>query len=338
MRQLIESKTQKQIRLSNRLMIMVRASDYKKVRGITLLLAVADELAFRQSGPESVHPDSEIIAALRPALATCSGLLALISSPHAKKGELYPLHRKYYGPAGDPLIMVVQATSRQMNPSLSENVVRRAIERDPIAAAAEYGAQFRSDVSNFVDREIVMANVMANTREIPPAAGTLYSSFVDPSGGSSDSYTAAVGHTRGDVVVIDAVREIQAPFSPEIATAELAILLKSYGVGKATGDRYAGEWPREAFMRHGIQYELASISALPLLNSARIEMPDNPRLISQLCNLERRTARGGRDSVDHAPNSHDDLANAAMGLATLLVGGGGYSMAGLASRTGSSVA
>jgi len=29
--------------------------------------------------------------------------------------------------------------------------------------------------------------------------------------------------------------------------------------------------------------------------------------------LERRTARGGRDSVDHPPNAHDDVANGAAG-------------------------
>jgi hypothetical protein len=40
---------------------------------------------------------------------------------------------------------------------------------------------------------------------------------------------------------------------------------------------------------------------------------DNPRLLTQIMNLERRTARGGRDSIDHAPGSHDDLANAVAG-------------------------
>ena len=30
--------------------------------------------------------------------------------------------------------------------------------------------------------------------------------------------------------------------------------------------------------------------------------------------LERRTARGGRDSIDHTPGGHDDLANAAAGV------------------------
>jgi hypothetical protein len=37
------------------------------------------------------------------------------------------------------------------------------------------------------------------------------------------------------------------------------------------------------------------------------------RLVSQLCGLERRTARGGRDSIDHPPGAHDDLANSAAG-------------------------
>jgi hypothetical protein len=106
----------------------------------------------------------------------------------------------------------------------------------------------------------------------------------------------------------------------------LAQVLKSYNVSKVVGDRYAGEWPREAFMRHGISYELAPapkstlyLTALPLLNSGRLEMPDNARLVAQICNLERRTARGGRDSVDHPAGSahHDDLANSALGLASL---------------------
>ena len=96
-----------------------------------------------------------------------------------------------------------------------------------------------------------------------------------------------------------------------------AALLKSYGISKVTGDRYAGEWPRERFQVHGIIYEPAAKpksdlyrDLLPALNSRKVELLDDARLIAQLCSLERRTARGGRDSIDHAPGAHDDLANA----------------------------
>ncbi len=55
------------------------------------------------------------------------------------------------------------------------------------------------------------------------------------------------------------------------------------------------------------------LALVPLLNSRRVELLDHPKLATQLCSLERRTARGGRDSIDHAPNLHDDVANAVAG-------------------------
>ena len=60
--------------------------------------------------------------------------------------------------------------------------------------------------------------------------------------------------------------------------------------------------------------------AIPILNAARVELLDNRRLVDQICSLERRTARGGRDSIDHPPGQHDDLANAALGAIVEVVG------------------
>ena len=52
------------------------------------------------------------------------------------------------------------------------------------------------------------------------------------------------------------------------------------------GDRYAGEFPRELFRKHGIAYDLAKQTKselfrdlLPLLNSGRIVLPHNDRLL-----------------------------------------------------------
>jgi hypothetical protein len=96
--------------------------------------------------------------------------------------------------------------------------------------------------------------------------------------------------------------------------------VKAYGCFSVTGDRYAGEWPRERFRDQDIEYQLAEHvrsdlyrDLLPLLNSGQVELLDHPRLIGQICALERRTARSGKDSIDHAPGGHDDLANAAAG-------------------------
>ena len=46
-------------------------------------------------------------------------------------------------------------------------------------------------------------------------------------------------------------------------------------------------------------------------------MLGNKRLVNQLIGLERRTSRAGRDSIDHDPGGHDDIANAAAGALLL---------------------
>jgi hypothetical protein len=129
---------------------------------------------------------------------------------------------------------------------------------------AEYGAEFRSDLEAFVSREVVEAVTAPDRHELPPASDVAYVAFTDPSGGSADSFTLAIAHAeqRDDrtVAVLDCVRERRPPFSPEAVVAEFAELLGHYGVRAVTGDRYAGEWPREAFGRHGIVCEVSELA------------------------------------------------------------------------------
>src|SRR4029077_12052668 len=124
--------------------------------------------------------------------------------------------------------------------------------------------------------------------------GCRYGAFVDPSGGSADAFTMAIGHRDGDRIVIDATRETKPPFSPEAVIDDFAALLRMYRVHKVRGDRYAGEFPRELFRKKGISYECSEKAKsdlyrdlLPLLNSGRIVLPKNERLVNQLCGLER---------------------------------------------------
>jgi hypothetical protein len=49
-----------------------------------------------------------------------------------------------------------------------------------------------------------------------------------------------------------------------------------------------------------------------------VDLLEDARLFAQIVGLERRTARGGRDSIDHAPGAHDDVANAVAGVVDVL--------------------
>jgi len=134
--------------------------------------------------------------------------------------------------------------------------------------------------------------------------------------------TLAVAHLRDSAVCgLDAVLEVRPPFNPEIAVAACTAVLRRFSVTRVIGDRYAGEWPKARFAEHGISFEQSArpksdlyCDLLPLLNAKRVELLDNPRLAAQLVGLERRTARSGRDTVDHSPGGHDDLANVVAGV------------------------
>jgi hypothetical protein len=319
--QLIANRTADTLELKNRISIEVRAASFRRLRGPTYIAVIADEAAFWFSDEFSSNADTEILGACRPGLATTRGPLIIASSPYARRGVLWETHRRHHGPDGDPLILVAQGTSRDFNPSLPQSVVDRALERDRTAATAEYLAQFRTDIESFVPFEVVQACV-GDHLEMAPLSVHRYSAFVDPSGGSADSFTMAISHRDGERVIIDATREVRPPFSPESVIDDFVILLKSYRITRVHGDRYAGEFPRELFRKRSIEYQCAEKpksdlyrDLLPLLNSGRIVLPKSDRLVNQLTGLERRVARSGKDSIDHGPGSHDDLANSVAGAA-----------------------
>ena len=314
------NRTKESIELSNRVVIEVHTTSFRTVRGYRLVAALGDEVAFWRSDT-AANPDTEILNALRPGLATTpDSLLLCLSSPYARHGELWKAYKRYYGKDGD--VLVWQASSRDMNNTIPESVINRAMEEDESAARAEWFAEFRRDIEGFISREAVDAVVIPNRLELPPVEGIRYYGFTDPSGGSKDSMTLGISHFESGKVVLDAVRERKPPFSPDDVVREFAALLKSYRVSKVQGDKYGGLWPRERFQKHGISYQTSTmtksdlyIEILPLINSGQVELLDNQRLINQLLGLERRTARSGRDSVDHGPgaHSHDDVINSGVG-------------------------
>jgi hypothetical protein len=325
LKQLIANRTSDTLTLTTGISIEVRAASFRRLRGPSFVACIADEAAFWYSDEFSSNADVEILNAVRPGLATTGGPLIIASSPYAKRGVLWETHKRHYGADGDPLILVAQGTSRDFNPSLPQSVVDRALERDHASASAEWLAIFRTDIETFVPHEIVMACI-GDHNEMAPLPNPTYHAFVDPSGGSADSFTLAISHRDGERFIIDAIREVRPPFSPEAVIDDFAKLLKTYRIARVVGDRYAGEFPRELFRKRNIFYQCAEKTKsdlfrdlLPLLNSGSIVLPRSDRLVNQLTGLERRTARSGKDSIDHCSGGHDDVANAVAGAADCIV-------------------
>lgn len=324
---LVEAERAESVDLTNRVTIQVMTCSYRSIRGFTVVAAICDEIAFWRSEENSANPANEVLRAIRPSLATIpSSLLLCISSPWARTGPLWQAFNKHHG-RDDSDVMVWSAPTLTMNPTIKQRVIDRDLEEDPEMARCEWGAEFRNDLESYLSLEALEAVIMQGRLELPPVHPMLYRAFVDPSGGRKDAATLAIAHKEKDLAVVDLARAWKAPHDPAAVVGEMAAVLKMYQVHEVTGDRYAGEWPRQEFLKHRITYKVADkdksslyIDFLPLVLSQRVELLDLKHLKNELVGLERRARSAGRDLVDHPPRGQDDLANSVAGVCVSLGG------------------
>jgi len=330
LRDLVLRRTRFALDLAGGTSIEVSANSFRSIRGRSFCVALLDELGFWRDEASGDNPASEVIAAVRPALASLHGQLIGLSSPFAKSGPLFDVHARSFG-KDDPHTLVWQAPTRVMNPTISQRLVDEAYDRDPESAAAEWGAQFRDDLTALLTHERLRAVVIAGRRDdLPPLADVDHVGVTDlASGSGTDSATLAIVHAELDgdrvVVVVDALREARPPFSPALLVAEHAALLRSYGEGEVWGDKWGAGFTDALYGRHGIRYRAlpmtrseAYVQFLGLVNSGAVELPEHPRLLQQLSRLQRRPGAAGRESVDHPASGHDDLSNVVAAACVLL--------------------
>lgn len=270
---------------------------------------------------------------------------------HPSAGEDEAMRARKEEEADRKRVLVWKAPTLRMHdtPQLRAEVAKE-YAADPVSAAAEYGAEFREDADSFVLERVLDQAIVTGRFELAPdqRRPQNYFAFVDPSGGSSDSLTLAIAHFEPDnpqgppapmpleidfdpqthapaaappgKLVLDLIREWRAPFKPEDVAEQAANEVKRYGLGKVTGDQYGGQWVPNAFRRHRVTYfpSIRNKSQIYLeflhdLNSGHAVLLDHPVMRAQFLALDRRVARGGRESVDHTPGGHDDVANAVGG-------------------------
>src|SRR5262249_40954658 len=96
--------TRHQIRLANGVGIGVHVTNFRTVRGKTLLACVFDEVSFWKD-ETSALPDVETYRACMPSLIASNGMLIGISTPYRKLGLLHAKHRDHFGVDGDVLVV-----------------------------------------------------------------------------------------------------------------------------------------------------------------------------------------------------------------------------------------
>lgn len=320
LRQQIESISGDEIALKGNVVIAVAANSYRTVRGKSLLCVIADEVAYWRD-ESSAQPDVETYRACIPALVATGGMWIAISSGYRRIGLLFEKHRDHFGRNNDD-VLVIQGSTTQFNPTLSQEAIDKAKASDPSAAAAEWDGGWRDDITSFLDDATVDAAIdYSRPIELPPRPGIVFQAFSDASGGRHDAFTVAIGHREKDAFVVDVIRGKAAPFDPQSVTSQFAALLKEYGISRVRADSYAAAWVETAWRDNGIKFERSELpksqlylESLPLFTRNVVQLPNDPRLTRELRLLERRTTRSGKDSVDHGRNGTDDFANSVCGL------------------------
>jgi hypothetical protein len=336
--------TSGEIRLRNGHVIRCLSADYRTIRGWTLSDGILDEASFLRD-ESSAASDIEAAGALEPALATLGGMLCIFSSPFKKSGLLFNLHRDYFATDSDDTL-VVAGESRLFNPTIDQGVIDAARQSDPQAALSEWLGEFRPDISDYLDEELIdRATDHGGVAEVSPRPGVAYVCFVDSSGGTSgDSYTIAIAHKvkaqpirladgrvfkteEDDKYVLDVIRGTPRArtFDPHKVTKDYAKLCKQYNITQVVGDAYGREWVMQCWRDCGLQYVTSErtkveiyLEALPLFTRGQVTLRPNEILLRELRLLERKTTRTGRDFVGHPPRGRDDYANAALGALVML--------------------
>jgi len=331
---MVESESTKvgllRINLNNKIQIMVKAADKRRVRGRTLLAVVLDEVAYWWSNEDAANPDSEVLAAVKPGmLGIANALIIGISSTYARKGLLWQKFKKHFGVDGDR-ILFWKATTTDMRPSTDPEFLEflaDAERDDPAGYAAEYKSEFRLDLEDFLSIEQVESVTVTGRAMLSYEEGVKRHAFADPAGGGGqDSLAVCIAQSQNGIASVCDLFEKRPPFDAVETAKEVAAFLKGYKITTLRGDAYSGATWASLFQQNGLTYTVEEKSKsdlyhalLPLITGKKVELLDPEtgttaeRAIKQLLALERRPSRQGKDSISHPKGGTDDVANAMAG-------------------------
>ncbi|MGB3864520.1 MAG: hypothetical protein WBA29_02685 [Xanthobacteraceae bacterium] len=313
------------IEFRNGAALEIATNDAELVRGRSAIAVLGTECCFWVTNAASASNDEEVVGAAEPCMAMCpdGGLLLMASSVYRKRGYMHRRWKELHG-NDDAEDICWLAPSRVMNRALPADVETKAMRQDPQRAKAEFGSQWREDVSDFLPIDILEAATDFGVRERSPLRNVKYYAFVDAAGGTGkDAFSIAIAHRDPDgTAVLDFLRERKPRFVPAAVVKEYAEILRLYRISSIKGDRYSAGWNADEWGRAGINYEASEqtkselyLAALPMLLSGQVRLLDVPVLRQQFASLERRVHSSGRESVDDngSASANDDLSNAVAG-------------------------
>jgi hypothetical protein len=110
--------------------IEIMTGNFRTIRGRTVVSFIGEETPFWRDD-ESANPAEEVISAVTPGMATIPNALSIfIGSPYRRAGVAFQAWSDHFGCEGSPVV-VFQASSQTMNPTIPDSVIARASRAIP---------------------------------------------------------------------------------------------------------------------------------------------------------------------------------------------------------------
>lgn len=307
-----------EVDLTNGITIAVWPCSFRSIRGISIVCAICDEIAFWRDDVTGANPATEVLRAIRPAMATFpNAKLVKISSPYAKQGVVWDDWQARHKRDD---VLVWRLDSATMNPTLDPKFLADERKRDPEFFAREYLAEFWESASQFLPAELVDAAIVAERFELVPNPDISYTAALD-SAFRVDNFAFSVVHRQDTGRVVQDVARCWLsgrgrPVNLASTLEEIVSILNRFGISTIYGDQHCAEPIRQALREQGITFEQRTTlghrsqcfnTLRSLVTSGQIELLDLPEQAAELKKLEQAITASGNQRIE-ANTGHDDRA------------------------------
>ena len=316
----VASERRDELELTNGICIVCYPCSYVAVRGVSVVCAICDEVAFWRHEETAANPEEEeVLAALRPAMATFpTAKLIKISTPFRKEGILW----REYQQRAEVEHLVWQLPSALMNPTIQDRILEEARKRDESKFRSEFLAEFTNDSAGWITPDVLDACIVRNRTELPRIGNSTYVVAVDPAFKGNDFALAVLHKTADGPVVVDRVARWagtkKAPLGYQWVCGEIARIINEYGIREVLGDQFCAVVIKQHFDKLGIHYHEYTFGAHTradlfgnlrhLLVQRNIELLDEPVLLRELRALEERRTPNGNTDIRPSYSQKDDVA------------------------------
>lgn len=296
------------------------------VSGFTGVLIVADEVSKWKDNDTGSNPASEVLASVRPTMATQKNARIILSSSPMGRWDA---HYDAFDQGDTDFQITAYAPTWEANPTVTEQDTHH-LEPDEAVWSREYKAIPAAEIAEslFTDAELDKAT-RAAPEQIPREPGVSYEAAIDPAT-RANAWALAIGAFRQTplglkrtvVYAYEWRGRPSEPLRPKLVFAEMAPILESYGIEVVWSDQASGDALRDIAADQNIELILEpwtqanKISAYKNLQTwvrtDQLELPPVEHVKQDLLGVRRKFTRSGVtiDLLKTPDGRHADFAPA----------------------------